>query len=83
MLANAEMKPNRYERWARSRALFNRIQATFAAGGIVTVATHLRVVHYEKKHSEMFKVTSNGCYVQRGKQWECIDLCSFVFSRPN
>jgi hypothetical protein len=82
MLSNEQMKENRYGRWAKARKLYGKIQATFAAGGIVTVATATRATHYNAKHSEMFRVTRTGVYIQRGKSWDCIDLCGFRFSIP-
>jgi hypothetical protein len=83
MLANDQMKPNRYGKWAQARSLYKKIQDTFAASGIVTVATYTQAKHYDKRHAEMFRCGKTGVYVQRGKQWDDISMSGFRFTIYN
>lgn len=78
-MTNEEMIPNRFARMARVRRLERRISETFARGGIVQVATHLRVVNYRPKHAAMFRFDRFSAYVARGKHWDCIDFCRISF----
>jgi hypothetical protein len=82
MLANEQMRSNRYGQWAQARQLYRRIQDTLTAGGIVTVATATHAIHYYPKHANLFKATQSSVYVQHGKRWDCIDYCSIVFRTP-
>jgi 3D (Asp-Asp-Asp) domain-containing protein len=78
MLSNDAMRPNRYAHWARARRMIQTIQDYLYAGHTVTIATHTRATRYTRKHSAMFKATRTGAYVQRGKQWDCIDYCTVI-----
>jgi len=82
MLTNEQMIPNRFGRMAKVRRLQRKIAATFAAGGIVQVATHTRYTNYSAKHAEMFKFDRFSAYVARGKHFDCIDFCTIRFGLP-
>lgn len=76
MLTNDQMKPNRFARWAKARKRINFILENLEAGRTVQIATYTKAVRYTAKHKEMFKATKTGAYVQRGKNWDCIDGCN-------
>lgn len=80
MLAVQDMRPGRFARWARARALVARIRSHLAAGGRVVLGTHTRATEYGPAHAEWFKATRTGAYVRRGKAWDCIDYAGFRFS---
>lgn len=82
MLRNDQMRENKYGRWALAKKLYYRIQDTFQARGIVTVATCTQAQHYDARHRFLFTYDMTGVYVQRGKHKECISLCGFRFTLP-
>ena len=57
-----------------SADLFTRIQAAFAAGRRVRIATYTRCTEFKPKHAAMFKTSSRdgdrGVYVQFGRRWD-------------
>ena len=75
MLTNDQMKPNRFARWAKARKRIKFILENLESGRTVQISTYLKSVRYTAKHKEMFKATKNGAWVQRGKNWDCIDGC--------
>lgn len=74
-MTNEQMKPNRFLRWAKARKRIAWIKAQLGAGKTVQVATALKATRYTAKHLDMFKAARNGAFVQRGKNWDCIDGC--------
>jgi hypothetical protein len=76
------MIPNRFARMAKVRWLERKIAETFAAGGIVQVATALRYTNYTAKYAANFKFGRFSAYVARGKHWDCIDFCKITFGVP-
>ena len=87
MLTNSEMKAGRFYDMHHSRIkkaemleLYNKIQAHFAAGGEIIVATYTKATHFKPKHSAMIQMRGSSLYMQRGKHWDCIDYCIFRFS---
>ena len=60
-------------------ALLPKIQETLKSGLRVQVSTHLRSTVYDERHAGMFKASGRSLYVQRGKNWDCIDYCSIRF----
>jgi riboflavin synthase alpha subunit len=74
-MTNAEMKANRYYRWAKARKLVAAIRSHLAQGHTVQLTTYTKVTRYSAKHVDMFKATRSGAYVQSGKSWLCIDGC--------
>ena len=81
MLTNDQMKPLRFAKLARGRKLFGRMQACWDDGGFVRIGTATRWTDYKPKHRDMVKLGKSGSlYMQRGKNWDCIDFCSFQFS---
>ena len=75
MLTNAQMKEGRFLRWHKARQRLTWIQARLSEGYTVQCSTYLRSVRYKAKHADMFKATKTGVFVQRGKNWDCIDGC--------
>lgn len=74
-MTNDEMKAGRFLRWHTARTRIAWIKARLAEGRTVYVSTHLRHTPYSAKHTDMFKATRTGAYVQHGKRWDCIDWC--------
>lgn len=75
-MTNAEMRANRFYIWARARRTVRLIQQHLAAGRKVVICTYTKAVKYDKRHISMFKAAKNGAFVQRGKNWDCIDGCT-------
>lgn len=75
-ISNQDMKSGRFARWAASRQRINFITRQLAAGRTVVLATHLRAWELNAKHAAMLKATKTGAYMQRGKNWDCIDGCA-------
>lgn len=76
MLLNSQMRPNRFLVWHNARRRKNWLDARFADGLSVLIVTATRATKYQPKHADMFKATRSGCFVRRGKIWDCIDGCS-------
>jgi hypothetical protein len=57
----------------------NAILEHLKAGGSVMTVTAYKAIQYKPKHAAMFKATSNGLYVQRGKQWDCLNFTTVKF----
>ena len=74
-LTNSQMIAGRFLRYARARQRVAWIKAQLAAGRIVQLATYTKATNYNARHAAMFKATKAGAFVQRGKSWDCIDLC--------
>jgi hypothetical protein len=74
-MTNDQMKVGRFLRWHKARQRLAWIQARLAEGYTVQTSTYLRSVRYKAKHADMFKATKAGLFVQRGKNWDCIDFC--------
>lgn len=79
MMPNSKMTTNRFGKWAQARSLYRRITAHLSSGGRVVLATYTRATVFDAKHVEMFRVTRSGCYVLRGKSWDCIDYTPVRF----
>ena len=78
MLHNSAMKPNRFLTMQSARNRVAWIKARLAAGDDVYISTYLRSTRYQPKHADMFKAFKNGAFVQRGKNWDCIDGCKIT-----
>jgi len=78
---NSDMKANRFGRWAAYRKMVANIKETLAAGGIVQIPTYTRCTNYDKRHVDMFKATKSGAWVQRGKNWDCLNLSKIIHRR--
>jgi len=72
-MSNTEMKPGRFLRFARCRAIVARIQNHLRAGGTVVIGTQTRATRFSPKHCEMFRATKGGAYFRSGKNWVCFD----------
>jgi hypothetical protein len=77
-ITNAQMKPNRYARWAEARKRLAFIQNALRAGRRVTLGTYLRATTYDARHLGMFTADRGGCYVQRGKHRDEISGCAII-----
>lgn len=77
-MTNAEMRPNRYARWAGNRRLLRAIHAALDNGQRVTVATHLRATTYDARHRGMFTADRVGVYVARGRRRDDIRYCRIM-----
>ena len=78
-MTNDQMKPGRFLRWQQARRTAARIAAHLTSGRRVLVGTCTRATVYSKRHADMFRATSSGLYVRRGKHWDCIDHCALRF----
>lgn len=74
-MTNEQMKAGRFLKMQKARRMFRFIQTNLVAGNSVSVTTYTRSVNYKPKHKDMFKLSGSSVYVQRGKNWDCIDLC--------
>lgn len=68
MLSNADMKANRYYRWAEARRKHREIVQHLHNGGKVIIPTYTRATLHKREHAEMFKATKAGLCVQRGRR---------------
>jgi hypothetical protein len=73
MLANHEMKANRFGKMAAARRLYASIIEHIAQGGRVCVGSYTRPKVY--KNASQFKCGRDSVYVARGKHWD-----SLIFS---
>jgi hypothetical protein len=78
-MTNDQMKPGRFLRWQQARRTAAKIAAHLTSGGRVLVGTYTRAIVYSGKHVDLFRATSSGLYVRKGKHWECIDYCAIRF----
>jgi len=74
-MTNNQMKSGRFLRWHEARRKIEWIVAMLEAGTMVQLTTYGHAMRYTRKHTEMFKATRSGAYVQSGYQWVCIDGC--------
>lgn len=58
-----------------------QIRNHLLAGGEIMVVTAYKGTMYSKKHIDMFKATQSGLYVQRGKNWDCLNFTTIKFSK--
>jgi riboflavin synthase alpha subunit len=72
-MTNTEMKANRFLRLHLARKKIAAIRFHLQAGHTVQITTALKAIRFTKKHTDMFKATKTGAYVQQGKGWACID----------
>ncbi len=75
-MTNDQMKPNRFGKWHIAKKQAKEINDHLLSGGVVMIANYLKATQLEKKHAGMVKGTKSGLYMQRGKNWVCIDGCS-------
>jgi hypothetical protein len=81
MLTNDQMVAGRFAKLARYRKLYRRMASCWDAGGFVRIGTYTRYTDLKPKHRDMVRLSSNGSlYMQRGRNWDCIDYCGFQFS---
>lgn len=75
MLTNDQMKQGRFEKLAKGKKLYNAITNHLNNDGTVLICTYTKATKYQQKHINMFKLGKSGSvYVQRGKNWDCIDF---------
>ncbi len=75
MLTNDQMKQGRFEKLATGKKLYNAITNHLNNDGTVLICTYTKATKYQQKHINMFKLGKSGSvYVQRGKNWDCIDF---------
>lgn len=76
-MTNQEMKAGRWLKLHIARKRLAWIAARLGEGRTVALTTYTRQTRYKAKHLDMFKATKHGLYVQRGKNWDCVDHCAF------
>jgi hypothetical protein len=74
MLTNAQMKPNRYARWAKARKKYNAIISNVTAGRTVVIANHMRAYEVTSKNVSLITHNKTGVYLKG----QCIDFCSIT-----
>lgn len=77
-MTNDQMKPGRFLALHKARRMFRFIMTNLEAGNSVSVTTYTRSVNYKPKHKTMFKIVGRDVLVQRGKAWDCINLCKIT-----
>lgn len=77
-MTNAQMTIGRFLALHKARRMFRFILANLDAGNSVSVTTYTRSVNYKPKHRAMFKLRGRDVLVQRGKAWDCINLCKIT-----
>lgn len=77
-MTNEQMKAGRYLAQHKARRMFRFIMANLDAGNSVSVTTYTRSVNYKPKHKDMFRLRGSDVLVQRGKSWDCINLCKIT-----
>ena len=65
---NADMKPRRFERWAKARKLHKAITSHLMSGGVVQITTYDELILYKQEHVALFSCDKLGCYVQLRKR---------------
>lgn len=75
-MSNDQMKANRFGRWHIARKQATEIIKHLNNGGTVMITNYLKAYQLDKRHTSMIKGTKSGLYMQRGKNWVCIDGCS-------
>jgi len=74
MLTNDKMIKGRFAKLYHGKKMYNDIVNHLNNNGNVLLCTYTKVTKYQSKHSNMFKLGKSGSvYVQRGKNWDCID----------
>jgi hypothetical protein len=74
-MTNDQMNAGRFLALHKARRMFRFITANLAAGNTVQITTYTKSVCYKPAHKEMFKLRGRDVLVQRGKSWDCINLC--------
>lgn len=74
-MTNEQMKAGRFIALHKARRMFRFIISNLEAGNTVSITTYTKSVNYKPKHKGMFKLCGRDVLVQRGKSWDCINLC--------
>lgn len=77
-MTNEQMKSGRFLALHKARRMFGFIIANLEACNSVSITTYTRSVNYKPKHKGMFKIVGRDVLVQRGKSWDCINLCKIT-----
>ena len=77
-MTNAQMTAGRFLALHKARRMFRFILTNLDAGNSVSVTTYTRSINYKAKHRAMFKLRGRDVLVQRGKSWDCINLCKIT-----
>lgn len=75
MITNEQMKAGRFLRWHTARRKVAFIRNHLSEGRTIYISTATRITKVSAKHADMFKATKSGAYIQRGRNWDCIDFC--------
>lgn len=73
-------KPNYYLDWHKRRKRLAAILTHLERGGTVLLCTAYRVTKITAKHSSMLRAVPDGLYIQRGKNWECLNFTTIRFA---
>jgi hypothetical protein len=71
-MTNEQMKPARYENWAKYRKFVNRVSGYVSKYGKVTVVCGHSQIPFEAKTLQFITATKSGVWVQKGKNKICI-----------
>jgi len=80
MLSNADMKPNRYAKWARSKKIYIFMTEYLGVGGSSYIHTAYRTTVI--RNPADLKYDRCGVYVRRGKHWDDISYCEISRDVP-
>jgi len=78
MIANSEMKPNRYLHLFRARRCANDIIGHLQGDGMIQITTYGHCTRYNATHAAMFRLNGSSVQVQCGRRWNTI----FSSGRP-
>ena len=68
-LTNADMRPDRFARWAAARRKAAWIASCLAAGRVVYVITATRATKIDARHADAIKATKGGLLLRSGRSW--------------
>ena len=71
-----EMKPDRFGRMYHAKRLYKYILSALQQGKRIQVTTYTQSRIYSSE--SQFKAGKYSVYVKRGKNWDCINLCSVM-----
>lgn len=73
-MTNEQMKPNRFLDMMKYKKLYTAIVAEIEKGLAIQITTYTKSSIY--KSASQFKYGKSGVYVQRGKNWDCINYAN-------